>query len=136
MIQEALREPIRYDQIPNGCWPACLAGLTGIPHEALCRHVPADQSFLTDDSAWKVYYEAVVGVLHAHGWTTQCVGARIPRGFAIGIGKSPSGVDHAVIVHDGALWHDPNVANERAGVERFTCYEIVIPIIGFLETNQ
>lgn len=123
-------EPVKYDQIPNGCLVACLAGLTGIPRERLERHVPADQSFLNDDEKWKAYYGAVIDELHAHGWAYVCTGGRIPRGFSIGVGRGPNGVDHACIVYDGTLWHDPNAANGHAGVERFAYFELVVPIVG------
>lgn len=120
-------EPVRYNQVTNGCWPAVLAGLTGIPHELLARHVPADNAFMHDDFAWAMYYRAVLAEMAAHGWTTQSIGQRVPKGYAVGIGKSIRGTDHAVIIRDGAVWHDPH--ESRAGIVTFIDYEIVIPIV-------
>lgn len=128
-------ERMRYDQVTNGCWPACLAGLTGIPHEMLSRHVPADPDFMKGEESWNAFHNAVLAELHFHGWTYVSTGARIPKGWAIGIGKSPrGGFDHAVIVYDGILWHDPHP--DRTGVEKFDSFEIVVPIMGLLPIKE
>jgi hypothetical protein len=124
--------PARYDQVPSGCWPACLAGLTGIPHDALARLVPdvPTERLVSDDDIWREYHNAINGALHQHGWMYAQLGSRIPRGFAIGIGPGPRGHMHSAIVLDGVLWHDPHPS--RAGVERLTSFEIVVPILGLL----
>lgn len=126
-------EPQRFTLIPSGCWTACLAGLTGIPKEDLDRHVPrnlADRMRAGDDvrATWNTYHNAVVAELHAHHWTYLDTGTRIPKGYAIACGKSVRGLDHAVIVLDGELWHDPHPS--RAGLTSIICYELVVPIIG------
>ncbi len=125
-----MNEPLRIDQIPGGCWPACLAGLTGIQHDALARHVPADFKPERDD-VWREYRNAIVAELHAHGWTYVDCGTRIPKGWSVMVGRSERGVDHAVIAFDGALWHDPHPS--RAGLVSVKCYELVIPIVGLVE---
>jgi hypothetical protein len=128
-------EPLKLDQVSGGCWPACLAGLTGIPHEALTRHVPPNfRETMNDDGVWNAFHNAILVELHAHGWTYDYLGPRIPRGFAIGVGKSPRGLDHAVIVHDGVLWHDPHPS--RAGLVRITSFEILVPILGILSEDR
>lgn len=128
-----MTEPQRIDQIPGGCWPACLAGLSGIPHEALARHVPADFK-VEKDEVWTAYHNAIVAELHTHGWTYVDCGTRIPRGFSIAVGRSLRGVDHAVIALDGQLWHDPHPS--RAGLLSVTCYELVVPIVGLVERER
>lgn len=128
MIPWPQPQPTRYDQVPNGCWPAVLAGLTGIPHERLTRHIPADADFFRNDAQWTAFHNAILAELHAHGWTYDHLGTRIPKGFAVGIGRSTRGVDHACIVCDGQLWHDPHPSRE--GVEKFSSFEIVVPIVG------
>lgn len=130
-MSDAPRIVRRYDQIPNGCWPACLAGLTGIAREQLDCHVPADPSFLSDEAAWAAYCSVLLTELEAHGFAYLCVGDRIPRGFAVGVGTSPRGTDHACIVYDGQLYHDPDPS--RAGVERFRYFEVVVPILGRID---
>lgn len=129
--RERPNEPQRIDQLPGGCWPAVLASLTGIPHERLGRHIPAGDpaTWSRDDGTWTTYHNAIVEELHAHGWTYEQLGSRIPRGFAIGIGKSPRGVDHSVIVCDGKLWFDPHPSREGCEIR---CFEIVVPIAGVL----
>ncbi len=119
-------KPAKYDQAPNGCWAACLAGLTGIAHQELAALVPSEQ--VSDGSRQKFdvnYHNAMIAKLKEFGWTVAYMGSRVPRGFAIGCGPSPRGVEHAVIVHDGTLWHDPHPS--RAGCE-IREYEIVVPL--------
>lgn len=132
-----MSEPTRYTQVDGGCWVACLAGLTGIPHEVLSALVPTDMMtrIHADEDAFNQFYDeyrsAVLETIQAHGWGFSYVGAEIPRGFALGSGLSPRGYSHAVIVKDGEVWHDPHPS--RAGVLHFTGFSVVFPIVGLLQ---
>lgn len=129
--------PGRVTQVPSGCWVACLAGLTDIPHDDLVAFVPnvsVDDALKGDSEfrmAWTEYHNSVVRFMHQRGWTYASLGSRIPKGFAIGVGKSPRGVDHAVITLDGKLWWDPHPS--RDGIESITQFEVVVPILGMAE---
>lgn len=118
-------DPARYDQPTNGCWVACIAGLTGIPLDELAPLIPAadegDYEALKGRGA--EYHNAVIAKMHAHGWTLAYLGTRVPAGYSIASGQSPRGILHAVIAKDGVLWHDPH--ESRAGCE-IKEYEVVL----------
>jgi hypothetical protein len=116
--------PRRFDQVPDGCWVACIAGLTDIPHEALAALVPVG---VTDGFKSPEYHNGVNRLMRSSGWRLTYIGPDVPRGFAIGSGTSPRGHHHAVIVLDGKLWHDPHPS--RAGIPEFESYEVVIPLV-------
>lgn len=120
-------EPTRYDQVPDGCWVACIAGLTGIPHDDLTALVPRlpDGSF--DGSMGTEYHNAVNQTLRSRGWRLERLGPDVPKGYAIGSGTSPRGMYHAVIVRDGKLWHDPHPSRE--GVTALDTYEVLTPLV-------
>lgn len=116
--------PARITQIPNGCWVACLAGLTGIEHDTLAAVVPA----VVSPESWPEYHNAVVRILQEHGWTYVTLGTLVPKGFAVAVGLSPRGVNHAVIVRDGQQWWDPHP--DRLGLlGHVDTFEIVVPIL-------
>jgi hypothetical protein len=117
--------PTRYTQVPDGCWVACIAGLTDIPHEEFTALVPYHEGRF-DGSMGTEYRNAVNALLRSRGWRLESVGPDVPRGFAIGSGTSPRGLFHAVIVRDGALWHDPHPSRE--GLVALESCEVVIPI--------
>lgn len=116
--------PKRYDQVPNGCWVACIAGLTTIPHEQLAAFVPGLQ--VAEGYKDSSYHNAVNKLMRQSGFRLAYIGPDIPWGFAIGSGTSPRGFHHAVIVLNGAVWHDPHPS--RAGIEAIAEYEVIIPI--------
>jgi len=117
-------EPVKYDQTPSGCWAACVAGLTGLPHDQLAAFVPRTDDGCFDGSMGTEYHNAVNTYLRFHGWRLERLGADVPSGFAIGSGLSSRGVAHAVIVLDGRLWHDPH--ESREGIAEFTQFERVV----------
>lgn len=117
------REPRRFDQVPDGCWVACIAGLTDIPHEALAALVPKDIEYGYKNSD---YHNAVNALMRSSGWRLAYIGPDVPRGFAIGSGPAPRGHHHSVIVRDGVLWHDPHPS--RAGLAVIEDYEVVIAL--------
>lgn len=122
-------QPQRHWQYRWGCWLACLAGLTGIPHAELAETL---QHLRWEDceSTWKTFSDAVFAMLKQHGWKTY---ARFtpefqydltpPPGYAIAVGPSHRAYDHAVIVERGILWWDPHPA--QSGLQTLTCYESV-----------
>lgn len=118
-------EPRRYQQVPNGCWAACIAGLTDIPHDELAALVPQT---VVDGYKDSNYHNAVNRLMRSRGWRLAYIGPDVPRGFAIGSGTSPRGAYHAMIVKDGALWHDPHP--DGGGVAEFDAFEVVIPLTG------
>lgn len=122
-----MTQPTRYDQTPSGCWAACIAGLTGLPHDELAAFVPRNDDGSLDGSMGTEYHNAVNAYLRSRGWRLLHVGANAPRGFAIGSGDSPRDVSHAVIVRDGELWHDPHPS--RAGVRSFEMFELLVPLV-------
>lgn len=119
-----MSEPRRFDQVPDGCWAACIAGLTDIPHEQLAAFVPQNVEYKLKQSE---YHNAVNALMRSSGWRLSYIGPDVPRGFAIGSGTSPRGHHHAVIVLDGKLWHDPHPS--RAGIECIEEFEVVIPLV-------
>jgi hypothetical protein len=122
--RESRQGPIRYDQVPDGCWVACIAGLTDIPHDQLAALVPVGP--FDDNYKRPEYHNAVNALMRESGWRLAYIGPDVPRGFAIGSGTSPRGHHHAVIVLDGKLWHDPHPS--RAGIECIEEYEVIIPL--------
>lgn len=124
---EAREEPRKLTQYPNGCWVACIAGLTGLDHGDLALLVPLER---TRDT-YREYNNAVVRYMRERGWRVACLGEDIPKGYAIASGMSPRGVKHAVIVKDGELWHDPHP--DGGGITGVYEYEICAPLIGNLD---
>lgn len=124
-------EPKRLAQVPNGCWLACIASLTDIPHDELTALLVHQ-----GDEHWKSpeFHNAVSQLMRERGWRLAYIGADVPRGYAIGSGMSPRGVMHATITKDGALWHDPHPSGE--GVESFTDFEVVLPIRPLAATTE
>jgi hypothetical protein len=120
---ETAREPRRFDQVPNGCWVACIAGLTDISHADLAALVPKHVDYTAKQHD---YHNAVNAVMRASGWRLAYIGPDVPRGYSIGSGTSPRGHRHAVIMRDGVLWHDPHPS--RAGIAVVEEYEVVIPL--------
>jgi hypothetical protein len=122
-------EPVRVDQRANGCWAACVATLTGIPLDALDQNIPPDAS---EEWFWEnatSLYNDMVRRLREHGWRIERTWRDVPRGFAIASGASPryATVQHAVVVRDGELWHDPHPS--RAGLASVEGYEVLIPLV-------
>lgn len=115
-------------QRPNGCWAACISTLTGIPVGEF-PSVPDDarEESWWDENGTRLRNE-ITAVLRKHGWRKDSTWTDIPRGFAMAYGTSPRGYEHAVVVHDGELWHDPHP--EGGGLLNVSQYEILVPIIG------
>lgn len=126
---EVSEAPIRYDQRPDGCWAACLAGLARLPHDAIADLLPVDVS----EEGWPAYERAVKIALAERGFVHLAYemqgegGLVAPRGFAIATGRSSRGVLHSVIVRNGVLWHDPHPSRE--GLTTLAHYEVLIPSI-------
>jgi hypothetical protein len=118
--------PTRYDQVPDGCWIACIAGLTGLPHDDLAALIPRLDDGRCDGSRGTEYHNAVNAYLRASGWRIERVGPDVPQGYAIGSGTSPRAGYHAVIVKDGVTWHDPHPS--RAGIAKLDSFEVLIPL--------
>lgn len=136
--------PLKLDQIPSGCWVACIAGITHLSHVELAAFVPKDLKELllriaAEDCEehkekletemrvkWNEYHNGVNLYLRQHGWRLAYLGPDCPSGYAMAYGPGPRGVDHAVIVYDGQLWHDPH--ESRAGLVEVTAYETLIPL--------
>ena len=120
-------EPQRIDQTEFGengnCQSACLAMMLGleitdIPNfttsgQTDIERYKAMQDWLAERGFQLLTFETWTGIF----WP--------PRGFCIGGGKSPRGIEHAVILKDGQLWHDPQP--ERSGVEKVTTVDLLIP---------
>jgi hypothetical protein len=119
-------EPRRYTQEPDGCWVACIAGLTDVAHEELASLIPRLDDGSFDGSMGTEYHNAVNSLLRSRGWRLERLGPDAPKGYAIGSGKSPRGLYHAVIVKDGQLWHDPHPS--RAGVVELEAFEVLTPL--------
>lgn len=112
----------RVDQRDDGCWPACIATITGLSLDVL-PHPTTEE--LTRE-AWSDYHNRLLMTLHGLGWTLLDLGQRIPLGLAIASGIGPRDLGHSVIVKDGELWHDPHPS--RQGLETCHGYEIVVPV--------
>jgi hypothetical protein len=126
-------EPLKIDQVKNGCYAACLSCLTWIPHEELCATVPQTDDNELFDELWPAHVDELERILAKYGWGTVSVGNIVPKGFAIGTGLHPEDdEEHACIVLDGKLWHDPH--EERQGVKEFFCYDIIFPIVPDADT--
>lgn len=139
MTCPSLLEPAKITQVPSGCWVACVAGLTGLPHDHLAAFVPrdlADRMKAEEEvgQEWTAYHNAVNKYTRSNGWRYSTFGPDIPYGFAIGIGKSPRNLDHAVIVRDGELWWDPHPSRE--GLVTLTEFEVWTPIRGQLPGRE
>jgi hypothetical protein len=112
--------------VPDGCWIACIAGLTGLPHDDLAALIPRLDDGRCDGSRGTEYHTAVNAYLRASGWRIERVGPDVPQGYAIGSGTSPRAGYHAVIVKDGVTWHDPHPS--RAGIAKLDSFEVLIPL--------
>lgn len=114
-------------QRPNGCWAACISTLTGIPLDEF----PAVPDDAREEAWWDEHgtrlRNEITAVLRKHGWRKESTWYDCPRGFAMAYGQSPRGFDHAVVVKDGELWHDPHP--EGGGILDVQQYEILVPII-------
>ena len=130
------REPVRVDQRPNGCWAACVATITGIPLDDLDQNIPADASEEWFEAHATDLQNDMVRKLRARGWRLDYIWRDVPRGFAIASGKSPrlATVQHAVVVRDGCLWHDPHPS--RAGILTVESFEVLTPILCTLEPGS
>jgi hypothetical protein len=119
---------VKVDQKPNGCWAACIATLTGIPLDEF-PDVPieAREEAWWDEHGTRLRND-ITAVIRKHGWRKESTWQDTPKGWAMAYGTSPRGYEHAVVVHDGKLWHDPHPS--RAGLLDITQYEILVPIIG------
>lgn len=116
--------PIRYDQVPNGCWVACIAGLTSLSHNDLSAFVPRDVERAEKNPD---YHNSVNRYLREHGWRLAYIGPDVPKGFAIGSGHGPRGHHHAVIVRGGEVWHDPHPS--RDGIAQIDHFEVLIQLV-------
>lgn len=116
-------EPLRLTQVPNGCWVACIAGLTRIPHDQLAALIPDVVDY---DAKQSDYHNAVNSLMRRSGWRLAYIGPDSPRHFGVGTGTGPRGLLHSVIVFDGEVWHDPHPS--RAGIEKLESFEVCIPI--------
>ena len=102
--------------------------LTGIPLDELSQGIPTD----ADDAWWDAHathlHNDMMHRLRARRWRLEHIGRDVPRGYAIASGPSPRGtnIQHAVVVKDGELWHDPHPS--RAGVLSIETYEVLIPL--------
>jgi hypothetical protein len=139
------RPPLCYDQIEAGCWVACIAGITMLSIDDLNAFVPRGLRHLVtarnaeDDEAhrdalemqvrdlWNEYHNNVNAYMRERGWRLAYLGPDCPAGYAMAYGPGPRGVDHAIIVYNGKLWHDPHPS--RAGLNGVTAYEACIPLV-------
>ena len=116
------------DQRPNGCWAACIATITGISLDDLAQPFSGEdgEEWVSSDGVdrWQQMQDWLV----TRGWSLFHTYGRIPRGYAIACGQSPRGHYHAVVMKDGALWHDPHPS--RAGLVKVEHYEYLMPIVG------
>ena len=112
----------RVDQRDDGCWPACIATITGLSLDVLPH--PSTEELTRE--AWSDYHNRLLMTLHGLGWTLLDLGQRIPLGLAIASGIGPRDLGHSVVVKDGELWHDPHPS--RQGLETCHGYEIVVPV--------
>ena len=146
-----IREPLRIDQKPSGCWVACIAGLTHLPHDELYAFCPPnlrelmnartaaiaekpddwwnDERVRTCDDAWCAYQNGVNLYLRSNGWRLAYLGEDVPAGFAMAYGAAARGFDHAVIVLAGKLWHDPHASREGLLDTKPITYETVVPLV-------
>ena len=116
----------KFDQVPQGCWVACIATLTGLPHDDLIALMPRQEDGRLDESRHADYHNAVNSYLRARKWRLLYMWTDVPKGFAMAYGPSARGTQHSVIVLDGELWHDPHPS--RAGLLSVEQYEIIIPL--------
>lgn len=123
-MSDAFDGPTKIDQNQDGCWPACIAMLTGIPLDELPHPMPEELR----REEWSHFHNRVLSAMHGRGWTIAALGSRVPTGYAIASGIGPRDRNHAVVVLDGKLYHDPHPS--RAGLETVHEYEIVIRIVG------
>jgi hypothetical protein len=75
---------------------------------------------------WCNYQNGVNLYLRQHGWRLAYLGEDTPAGYAMAYGPGPRGCEHAVIVYNGELWHDPH--SSRAGLLEVNAYEIVVSL--------
>lgn len=142
-------EPRKLDQVPSGCWVACIAAITHLPHDELTEFLPLDLRRLMElrnaaiserpddwydderviacNDAWNEYHNRVNEYLRSHGWRLAYLGEDAPRGFAMAYGPAVRGFDHAVVVLDGKLWHDPHPS--RDGLLSVSAYELLVPLV-------
>lgn len=90
------------DTVNGNCLATSLACLLDIN----ISDVPEFEEMARHD--WKRCLKEWLCSLGLAIYTTQDA----PKGFAIAVGWSPRGVLHAVVVKDGAFYHDPSTKNE------------------------
>lgn len=126
-VLDLAKAPVPVPQRPNGCWAACISTLTGIPLDEFPL-VPDDAR---DEAWWDEHgtrlRNDITAVLRKHGWRKESTWTDVPRGFAMAYGMSPRGYQHAVVVKDGELWHDPHP--EGGGILDVEQYEILVPLV-------
>lgn len=120
----------RFGNPLGNCLMACVASIL----ERSLEELPDLQEWLDADEehwfhtferlmesiGWLVYYEPAL-----RGREGAFTRVR-PRGYHIGSGLSPRDLQHAVVVLDGEMVHDPHPS--RAGVASIDHYYILVPL--------
>lgn len=114
------------------CYAACIASLLELP----LADVP---NFCADSSNWLEHADKWLREEHEYtllGFRPRGEGAFycIPAMYHIMAGKSPRGVDHAVVAFQGKMVHDPHPT--RAGLMAVDEYEYLVPCEKMLLFDQ
>ena len=116
---------------PHDCFTACLASLTGLPHNDF-----PDPPEVLEIDAERAYGKAVKAHLISNGWMMHGTGAHPPKGYAVASGPSPRDLRlwHCVVTKDGEMVHDPHP--DKAGLKKAVEYEVVIPLMAEIEQSK
>lgn len=106
-------EAVNLGHHAGDCLRACIATITKAPLGAVPHFVQyIEHPEGTDPLLW---WYALVGWCHQHGWEARWIPANEadpPTGLALGHGPSVRGHEHAVVMHDGQLLHDPHPSRD------------------------
>ena len=127
------KEPILvYQRRDDDCFRACVATILGISYDDIDE---PDINLETDKwlHAWRLF-------LNSKGFDIcffnyAVMDEWMPKGYTIGIGKSPRGKDHAIICLDGKPFFDP-FKNSTGYPEKFDSYGIITLINPFSAQKQ
>lgn len=99
---------------PHGRVGNCLQAVVASLIEKKIEEVPHFAAM--DDDTW---FDATCGYLNEHGFNVyDCENEEVLQvidNYVMVIGKSPRGVSHVVLYHNGKMLHDPHPS--RAGLE-------------------
>lgn len=116
-------KPKYIEQVPDGCWVACIAMITGLPHDNLIQYIPKTERNI----AWEFYWRRVKRYLKDHRWMLISTGKQIPKGWSIMTGKRTDGEFHSVVAFDGKTKYDPDPA--KIQIQSYKNFEILIPVL-------